>query len=164
MVWNMVVEKAQSFFAQRLSTLISVEHHPTWYEKVKSLLKKYNLENVVYHHIPKENENVVHANTVNDFYKEHQITIKKINLKADFKEYFQFPKNFPNNNFDFILVDGRARVECAYNSIPKLKKGGIFVLDNSERERYTLIHERLKEWPSIHTTTGLTDTTLWFKP
>lgn len=38
--------------------------------------------------------------------------------------------------FDIILIDGRDRVRCAYNSVEKLKENGIIIWDNSEREYY----------------------------
>lgn len=41
-----------------------------------------------------------------------------------------------NLNYDLIIVDGRYRVKCITNSIHKLKKGGIIILDDSEREKY----------------------------
>ena len=38
--------------------------------------------------------------------------------------------------FDFILIDGRGRVQSTKTTIGYLKQGGYFILDNSERERY----------------------------
>jgi len=39
--------------------------------------------------------------------------------------------------YDIIIVDGRDRVNCCKNSIAALKPGGVLVLDDSEREKYT---------------------------
>jgi len=71
---------------------------------------------------------------------------------------------YPDNYFDFIIVDGRARVECSFNAIKKLKRGGLFVLDNSERKRYMPIFNLLENWEMANTSNGLTDTTFWLKP
>ena len=49
-------------------------------------------------------------------------------------------------------------------AVVKLKRGGIFILDNSERLRYEPVHRKLRSWKQVFTTTGLTDTTIWFKP
>ena len=38
--------------------------------------------------------------------------------------------------FDIIIVDGRARSHCILNSINKLNKGGLFIVDNAERHFY----------------------------
>ncbi len=40
------------------------------------------------------------------------------------------------NAFDLVVIDGRERVLCAKNSIGTLKKEGIILWDNSEREKY----------------------------
>lgn len=39
--------------------------------------------------------------------------------------------------YDIIIVDGRDRVNCCKNSIPALAAGGVIVLDDSERNRYS---------------------------
>lgn len=87
-----------------------------------------------------------------------------------------------DNFFDVVLVDGRNRGNCLLNSIPKLKKGGLLILDNSERylEYQTtapakfVLPERSKEWEEaekvlknhfwkIKMTNYVTDTLLFFK-
>lgn len=84
--------------------------------------------------------------------------------------------------FDIVLVDGRNRGNCLLNSIPKLKQGGVLILDNSERyldyktsapAKYVL-PERSKEWENaekilnesfwrIKMTNYVTDTLFFFK-
>ncbi len=41
-----------------------------------------------------------------------------------------------NNYFDIIIIDGRKRNECMKNCIHALKKNGIIILDDSNREKY----------------------------
>ena len=38
--------------------------------------------------------------------------------------------------FDIIIVDGRDRVNCCYQSLTALTEAGVVVLDDSEREKY----------------------------
>lgn len=38
--------------------------------------------------------------------------------------------------FEIIIVDGRDRVNCCKQSIPALKKNGVMIIDDSEREKY----------------------------
>ena len=38
-----------------------------------------------------------------------------------------------NNSLDLAVIDGKNRVNCLLNTIPKLKSGGVLVLDNAER-------------------------------
>lgn len=47
--------------------------------------------------------------------------------------------------FDIILIDGRDRVRCAYNSVGKLKKNGIIIWDNTDRSEYEDGYAYLKE-------------------
>jgi hypothetical protein len=50
---------------------------------------------------------------------------------------------FLTNNqkrFDFILVDGRHRVESFRRALPHLNESGVIVLDDSDRERYAEVH------------------------
>ena len=46
-------------------------------------------------------------------------------LMADFS-------NFPDEYFDFILIDGGPRDICCKNALSKIKKGGYIYLDNSD--------------------------------
>lgn len=50
-------------------------------------------------------------------------------------EYCRKPLSL-SEKFDIIIVDGRDRVNCCYNSLEALSVNGIVVLDDSEREDY----------------------------
>lgn len=50
-------------------------------------------------------------------------------------EYSKMPASL-GSKFDIIIVDGRDRVNCCYNSITALTENGVVVLDDSEREKY----------------------------
>ncbi|MDH5382831.1 MAG: class I SAM-dependent methyltransferase [Cyclobacteriaceae bacterium] len=148
------------FFAERLGKLTSIEHHEGWYNQVVDLLKKHNINNTEYK-LVKPGEL---CNQDWPFYEKFNITPKGLHVKSRYKEYFEIVNAYPDEYFDFVLIDGRARTECALNAIPKVKKQGMLVLDNSERSRYKPIFNVLKDWPVVKTTNGLTDTTIWFKP
>jgi predicted O-methyltransferase YrrM len=76
--------------------------------------------------------------------------IKDMNLSVSIilksRPYSDICNTFSDSYFDFILIDGRDRVECAYASESKLKSGGVLVLDNSERPQYEKIFEMCKDW------------------
>lgn len=145
------------FFGSRLKKLVSVEHHEGWYAKVMKMIRKQQLSNV-------------DLKLVSIKYPDPQLDrdgfqpALSARQEEAYREYFSLIENYPDNYFDFILIDGRARVKCGEHAIPKLKPGGMLVLDNSERKRYQPLHESLSHWPQVWTTTGLTDTTIWFKP
>ncbi|CAN5171920.1 hypothetical protein BH23BAC1_BH23BAC1_38780 [soil metagenome] len=153
--------KSTVFFASRLKKLVSIEHNKEWYDLVKNLLENKKISNVEYIFVPK---NLKLKDATLQFHDSHDIKDRHFRIRSDYENYFETVNNYPDNYFDFILIDGRARVECTFNSLTKLKPGGMLVLDNSERKRYRPIHKHLSDWPCITTTTGLTDTTLWFKP
>ena len=56
--------------------------------------------------------------------------------ELSFKNYVNSITEYPDSSFDLISIDGVARSSCIKASIPKLKKGGYLMLDNSEREEY----------------------------
>ncbi len=149
------------FLARRLGHLTSVEHHETWHKKVQNNLKAYGISNIDYHLIPPKYEQQPVAYT---FYRDYSLSESDFQVMREYHDYFTFISTYPPNHFDFILVDGRARVECSLFAIPRLKPGGLFVLDNSDRSRYEPVFRVLAKWKKVVTTTGLFDTTIWFKP
>lgn len=151
------------FFAKRLKHITSIEHDPAWHGLVSQKFKALGITNVDYKLIPRQQKNEGSIDGYS-FYADYQLTPKDFQIRTEYANYFSAIATFPNEHFDFIMVDGRARVECCLMAIPKLKKGGIFVLDNSDRARYVPVFHVLKDWKSVTTTTGLFDTTIWFKP
>lgn len=91
------------WLAQRVKSLVSVEHDKKWYERVKKLLEQNNIENV------------------------------KL-VYAEVKDYLKVLKNYRNETLDFVFSDGlkQFRSRCIRASWPKIKKGGIMIIDNSE--------------------------------
>lgn len=97
------------WLSQRVKTLISVEHDEKWYERVKTILKEYNVKNV----------DLIYADT-------------KINKKR----YTQPLNKIPDETFDFSFVDGpnKLRMSSTVASWPKIKPRGILILDNSQEK------------------------------
>ncbi len=100
--------------------------------------------------------------------------------------YVEAIATFPQNTFDWILVDGMIRLPCFRNALDKLKSGGLLILDNANRYvpnawngSYSTVHEprsiprtagwaevlkRIEHWRAILTTDGIWDTRFWQKP
>ncbi|MFZ5970655.1 MAG: class I SAM-dependent methyltransferase [Bacteroidota bacterium] len=150
------------FFSRHLKHITSVEHNPAWHELVTKKLAESGLHNVSYHLVqpatPTANKDYRYL------YEPFGLTSSDFRVRAEYDAYFSFIDQYPDEHFDFIMVDGRARVECSLLAIGKLKPGGIFVLDNSDRPRYAPVFRVLSTWKSVTSTTGLFDTTFWFKP
>jgi len=144
------------WFAERVRSLVSVEHNPDWYGRISTELKARGLKNVEYH------------------------------LCEDAQEYSRLADNFPLESFDFCLVDGEARDHCALKAISLVKPGGIVIVDNCncylptpkhstspfsrrpEQGPYTgkwaAFLDGVQGWRRVWTTNGVTDTGFWVKP
>jgi len=102
------------FFSKLTDNVYSVEHDDKWYNKIKPQLNnnvKYILSKVDYISKPRKDKTFYNCNTIEEL----------------------FNTNIPDDYFDIIIVDGIHRVNCAYASLHKLKKGGILILDDSNR-------------------------------
>jgi predicted O-methyltransferase YrrM len=68
------------------------------------------------------------------------ITYKYHSIESDgyVNEILQY-----TDEFDIIIIDGRERVKCALNSLKALKKDGVIIWDNSDRETYNEGYEFL---------------------
>jgi len=71
---------------------------------------------------------------------------KKPTIITHQRPYNTVCDNMTDNTFDLILVDGRDRVKCVESAMRLLKPGGLFMVDNSEREEYIKMYWLLREW------------------
>jgi hypothetical protein len=92
---------------------------------------------------------------------------------SSFELYVKSLTSEPDECFDVIMIDGRARVDAAIASAPKIRPGGGLILDNSERDRYAMIHRYFSElkWkpqrfpgPGPYVWHEFWETTVWTKP
>lgn len=91
------------WIAQRVKTLMSVEHDENWYNRVKTLLREHKLGNV-------------------------NLVLQKSNEYTSVLNHFS--KGVLDFVFNDGLADYRS--ECIIGSWNKLRKGGIMIIDNSE--------------------------------
>lgn len=57
-------------------------------------------------------------------------------LNHSFRNYATQIDDFPDDYFDVVLVDGRARPACLWHSTRKVRVGGRLILDNAEVAHY----------------------------
>ncbi|MDI1323139.1 MAG: hypothetical protein PSV36_10345 [Algoriphagus sp.] len=149
------------FFKDHTAYVYSIEHDAKWFENVKS--KCQDTDKVELNLLQPEID------------PEAQVEYKSINgmftKGLSYKKYSHGADHLPDESFDLLLIDGRARPKCLKNSISKLKPGGILVFDNSDRESYQpVISTLLKGWKSeVYQGVTIYDaffnqTTLFFKP
>jgi hypothetical protein len=115
------------YFAERVEEVNSIEHDKEWFTKLSIVLERNKIRNVRL----KISEPLKEEAAENIYYSDNE------NYKGlSFKNYVLEINKFPDRYFDIILIDGRARNACFLHSFSKLKKGGLLIWDNTERERY----------------------------
>ncbi len=121
------------YFSDKVGSLHSVEHDLSWY---KYIIKKIKLnDKFIVQLVEPEVNNDISANRSPSVPTDYYSSLDLFKT-CNFESYVKSIENFENNYFDIILIDGRSRVSCILHAINKLKKGGILILDNAERERY----------------------------
>lgn len=63
-----------------------------------------------------------------------------------FDSYVNAIQEEADNSLDLVIVDGRARVECARKAISKVKPGGLLLFDDTDRPRYQPAIDMLSGW------------------
>jgi predicted O-methyltransferase YrrM len=124
------------WLSQRTKSVVTLEHDGEWLEKTRVELGKYGITNVA------------------------------LILRALNNGYVEYIDGFPDGHFDIIMVDGRKRSECLIRAMPKLRSGGVLVLDNSERAEYQEAVSKVP-WLRMDWDSGYTEgwvTTVWRKP
>ena len=117
------------FFALRCQEVVSVEHNGAWADQIRSSMNQLRVKNCRLIHVDPENPADISRASYASCYPglEH----------CSFERYVKTIDNEPDQSIDLILVDGRARVDCIRHAISKVKPGGMLILDDAERSRYS---------------------------
>jgi len=122
------------FWASRVKNIVSVEHDKGWFERMRGKLGDAAASNVQYLLI----EPVADAQfRMKDFENPDAYISSDENYTGkNFEAYVKSIDRYPDGHFDVVVVDGRARPSCIKHAIPKLKRDGWLVVDNSDRAYY----------------------------
>lgn len=122
------------YFCKNVAEVVTVEDNPEWFKILADTIQAKGFTNWQGFFVPAEVLNNPaprsHVNPA-DFKSSIHILENK-----SFEKYARTIDPFPEEYFDLILVDGRARPSCIQQAIPHLKKGGLLVVDNTERPHY----------------------------
>lgn len=122
-------------FSKYVHKYYSIEHNEEWYNKVRVHCK----ENTKIFHIPKNRHTNGNINIANSWNK-----LENSSKYLDFTDYIKFPSRL-SKNFDRILIDGRARPECAKFIFDYIKDDAIiFIHDYWMRKHYHVVEEKYK--------------------
>jgi SAM-dependent methyltransferase len=102
------------FFARRTKSVVAIEDNATWYELVSARIREQKIANV-------------------------QLKLAPFDFKnpSNF-ESSEYLKAIPDESFDVIVVDGseewtQVRPTCFKHVEPRIKRGGIIIVDDSWR-------------------------------
>jgi len=116
------------YWLSRNMLSVSVEHDPGWFELVRVHLE---ISMEMDYRLVQPQKSVAKVSL--------DIADPLLYLSGDtrfqgynFKNYASQIDTFPDEYFDVVLVDGRARPACIMHSAPKVKVNGLLILDNAD--------------------------------
>lgn len=161
--------RSTRWFAQRVSHLLSVEHHAGWHASVSEQLAADGITNVDYRLLPCEPERVETPEWIATMFA---------------SEYVRAVDAFAPRSIDFALVDGMYRSACALAVIPKLRSGALLIVDNVNwflpspsraptsrgvsdsplSPTWAEFADAVSGWEKTWTENGVADTAIWVAP
>ncbi|EKO38919.1 MAG: hypothetical protein B193_2371 [Solidesulfovibrio magneticus str. Maddingley MBC34] len=151
--------RSTAFLASRVLHLVSVEHSPKWRRRTLALLARHCLANVDCRFLPPGDDP-----GRPEARPEPWRCLNHVHRMPEYAAYSDAILDYPEESFDFVSIDGRARVECAFNAASRLRPGGFLLLDNSEWEKYAPIFAAFADWTRRDFENGVWRTSLLFKP
>lgn len=121
------------FFAKRVSKVISVEHDTLWFKKLSSVIDK-KFTNIELNLFPPTL--VSDSKNTDPSSSDSYVSSAEIFNGYSFLNYASYIDKYPDEYFDIIMIDGRARPSCWKHAVPKIKPGGYIILDDAYREYY----------------------------
>lgn len=122
------------FWLSRAEEVVTVEHDEAWFNILAEHVKKDNYKNWKGNFVLPGKDQLVEKPDVSD--PEHYASDDPKYVNNNFREYATAINTYPDEYFDVVLIDGRARPSCIKQGMAKLRIGGYLVLDNSDREYY----------------------------
>lgn len=122
------------FLSIRSKKVISIEHNLEWYDIVKDILSGNNLNNINYKIVLPQDKM---TSTKPNFEDPYDYSSSDENYKSfSFERYVKSIDEYPDESFDLVIIDGRSRPSCLLHAMPKVKKSGYILIDNTERDYY----------------------------
>lgn len=121
------------FFPQFVKEYYSIEHDREWFEKIKKQIANHTYMYYVGRNSTTPDHERIVAKSVAE--------LENSSRAKDFTAYIRYPEKL-NIKFDAVLIDGRARPECAAFIRSFLKDGGyLFIHDYWARKPYHVVSE-----------------------
>ena len=156
------------FFAKRCAFVATVENDEAWFKILSETIAKTGFtgwEGFFQKGEPSTSQ-APRSIAIPEDYK----SAAKGEEGLSYEKYVNSIQKFPDQYFDVVLVDGRARPSCIATAVAKIKPGGLLVVDNMERPYYhTAFQERFAHlfepvsmglYPTLYHP-DFTDTSIW---
>lgn len=114
---------------------VSIEHNREWHDRVRAIVTDPRLE---LHLVepsspePKLGEDPSRA-------EREQLVAWRAQAESDaelMRDYVALPRGLDDHEFDFVLVDGRARCFCIREGFTLLRPGGVLLVHDAQRSEY----------------------------
>ena len=125
-------------FLDRGAELTSVEHDADWHARMRAVVPQS----------PGARLRLVEPRPLSPGQSDRSYVSTKVDgVPRDYEAYARSIDSEPDESFDLVLVDGRARVACVRHARAKVRLGGYLVLDDSARPEYAAAAQLLAGWP-----------------
>lgn len=112
---------------------VSIEHDAEWHAKLLPLIP--GGAKIDYRLVPPEPAGSGSARSGGDDPEFYHSSLAEFRGNS-FWSYVTQIDEFPAGHFDLVLIDGRSRASCIRHAMPKVRPGGMLVVDNGDRSRY----------------------------
>lgn len=153
------------WLARRAAAVTTVEHEEAWHALLAEALAARGVMNVTLLRRPPRLEGPIDG----DFAVEG-VDYGSARAAGSFAEYVREIDAVPDASLDLVVVDGRSRAACLLRAMPKLRPGGVLVLDDAYRTRYDPAKRALGGWPRREfcglrpSSLSPSQTTCWIRP
>jgi hypothetical protein len=140
--------RSTAWYSRKVGRLISVEHAAGWFEQVSNDLARRKCDNVDYRHVPLN----------------HPESEPEHPSYDPLPDYVAVAASLSDGSLDLVVVDGHYRTACIAAVLPKLKPGGLLLVDDANMWPGNSPPVPA-DWPEVsRTTNGLKSTLVWRKP
>jgi hypothetical protein len=123
------------WFGQRCAQVVTVEHDRSWFPILQERITDRQLASICQLSFVAENDP-----GSDDAFRSERST-------GSFQDYVKYIDRYPDDYFDLVVVDGRARLKSLEHAGNKVRPGGSLILDDSERRDYQSFPGFLSTWP-----------------
>ena len=133
----------------------SVEHNPEWVKKVKSRCVHADIRAI--------------PGAVTGKIEEPHFSRYVCDGRRFFDDYIAVIDEFPDDSFDVVLVDGMCRAACFQRALPKVRPGGLLVIDDTDIPPFRSMGKFVSDWEKtsfagFKVSTDLRETTFFRRP